>query len=89
MVLDIPKKYVWHFFWQGHLIEFNLETLEKIGHGRGGEKWVHEKITNFQLPECLTDKRDEILADIKEALLCYKDGGVYATASAYHLTLDI
>ena len=83
------KKRVWHFFWRGHLIELSFEILGRSGSGRGSELWVHKKITNFQLPEALIDKQDEILADLNEALLCYKDGGIYATASVYHLTLDI
>ena len=81
------KNRIWNFFWNGTLIEIKIEILSSGGE-RGALCWAHKKIHDFQLPHTLESNREEILSDLKEALTAYKDGGVFATAATYNLTLD-
>jgi hypothetical protein len=78
----------WTFYWHGELIVFELDNIGsnvKIE----GEKYGHKRIWGIKIPAHLETKRDEILTDLKEALMAYKTAGVYSTVTIYHLTLDI
>ena len=55
----------------------------------GGKRCGHKKLRSIAMPNHLEASYDEILADLKEALTAYKDGGVFATATDYNLILDI
>lgn len=78
----------WTFYWHGELMRVDLDIVE-AGGKRGEACWSHKKIRGIQIPQHLEDRRSEILSDLKEALTAYKDGGVFATATTYTLTLDI
>lgn len=78
----------WTFYWHGELLIVKLDMV-KAGGKRGEACWAHKKIRGIELPQQLEGKRAEILNDLKEALTAYKDGGVFATATTYTLTLDI
>ncbi len=78
----------WTFYWHGELLRVEIDAVE-AGGDRGGYCWSHKKIRGLQIPHNLEGRRNEILNNLKEALLAYKDGGVFATATAYTLTLDI
>ena len=41
------------------------------------------------LPAEYASKRSQILSDLQEALLAYKDGGVYSSTTTYELMLVI
>jgi len=41
------------------------------------------------LPERLESQKAQIFKDLEEALLAYKDGGVFATATSYELFLEL
>lgn len=78
----------WSFFWHGEWIYLELTAIEGGGK-RGGPGWSHWKLRSLELPEHLKSQRTEILADLKEALTAYKDGGVFAMCTDYTVTLDI
>ena len=83
----------WTFYWHGELMTVCLENLEAGGQ-RGGAGWSHYKLVDcykkrFFIPEHLLDRRDEIIADLKEALVAYKDGGIYASTTSYSITLTV
>lgn len=69
-----------------------LDLLDGSG-GRGEPGWSHWRLVWLNgsngLPEPLKPHRREILADLKEALLAYKDFGAYSTNTDYSVTLDI
>lgn len=79
---------IWNLFWHGELIEIKIEILASGGE-RNAPCWSHKKIRNIQLPAQLEVRRVEILAGLKEALTTYRDGGVFATATTYTLTLEV
>lgn len=78
----------WTFYWHGELLVVKLDMV-KAGGKRGEACWAHKKIRGIELPQHLEGKRAEILNDLREALTAYKDGGVFATATTYTLTLDL
>jgi hypothetical protein len=77
----------WTFFWHGELLVVELEIVG--GGGKRGEPgWSHWRVRELELPKHLENRRDEILADLKEALTAYKDGGVFSANTTYSVTLD-
>lgn len=78
----------WIFFWDGQPIYLEIEVLD-AGGKPGGAGWVHKKLLTIELPEQLKGQRVEILDDLKEALIAYKDFGIYSVCTDYAVTLDI
>jgi hypothetical protein len=50
---------------------------------------VHWKLRTIELPDQLKGKRAEILADLKDALIAYKDFGIFSVCTDYTVTLDV
>lgn len=70
--------------WKGVLIELELY---KRGHDViGGEGWVEFDLLKIGIPAALEDMRNEILADLKEALSVFGNRGVYALATTTKVT---
>jgi hypothetical protein len=78
----------WHFFWDEQLLTIDLVLLQ-AGGNPGGPCWSKKRILKLPLPPQLEAKRDEIIADLREALVAYKDGGVFSKSTTYTLTLDV
>lgn len=69
------------FYWKGSLIPVRLY---RQGHGvRGGTGCTTWKFAGWWLPEELTLQRDQIIADLKEALIAYKDAGIGSTIAEH------
>ncbi|GHT96930.1 hypothetical protein AGMMS49545_23350 [Betaproteobacteria bacterium] len=92
----------WTFLWKGHLLWMDMENIESRGK-RGEPGFSRKRITQLylmgdqfrqvgwsteRLPSDLATQRDAILKDIYDALLAYKDGGVFASSTTYELTLE-
>jgi hypothetical protein len=78
----------WTFYWGGELIPVELHML--AGGGKRGEPGrTHWKIHHIYIPPHLQNMRNDILKDLKDALLAYKDGGVYSVNTAYSIILDV
>ncbi|MBS0355280.1 MAG: hypothetical protein JSR83_15435 [Proteobacteria bacterium] len=78
----------WTLYWHEDLIVLELENLSTSG-PTGGVCHGHKRVRSIEIPPHLEDKRADILSDLKDALTAYKDGGVYARATEYTLTLDV
>ena len=86
----------WTFFWHGELLWVELEILGTSS-GRNVPSWGRKRVTllcvmgagSNHLPSHLEPQKAQILKDLEEALLAYKDGGVYASATSYELFLEI
>ena len=85
---EFSHESTWVFYWHGVVIVVELENLSTNGVA-GGERSGHKRIRKIDLPSNFKDRRSDILADLKEALIAYKDGGVFATATSYTLDLEI
>lgn len=55
---------------------------------RGGEGWCHYKMLRIDLPEVLKDLCQEVLDDLKAALIAYQDAGVYLATTKHAATFD-
>lgn len=85
---DMENVTKWNFFWNGELLWFEKKVLEASG-GRRAPVWAHIKIRNFNIPSQLEMYREKIYQDLREALLVYRDGGVFDTSTEFTLQLDI
>lgn len=79
---------VWTLFLDGELIEIGLDNLENTG-GPHQPCWAHVKVRYMNLPPQHAHRHDEVIEILREALLAYKDGGVFGTATDFSLTLDV
>jgi len=83
------------FFWKGAL--FHIE-FKRSGGGEktaeGGKGWTHWSWNGMRRPKNPDDQaildahRAEILADIKDALRCYKDAGALSSLNDHTATFD-
>ena len=90
---EYSYKSTWHFYWRGELMTVCLETLSSGGE-RGGHGWSHYKLVDcymkgFFVPDHLLDRRDEIVKDLRDALIEYGDGGIYSSTTSHDTTLTI
>lgn len=89
---DIRNQTTWTLYWRGDLLVLRLDLLDGHG-GRGEPGWSHWLLVRLRgssgLPAHLKAQKEQILDILKEALVAYKDFGVYSTNTDYSVTLDI
>jgi hypothetical protein len=89
---DIRNRTEWTFYWHDEPLTLRLDLLEGSG-GRGEPGWSHWLLVrvngSYGLPSSLKTHKVQFLADLKDALVTYKDFGVYSTNTDYSVTLDI
>jgi hypothetical protein len=78
---------IWHLYWGGEFTVVELQTLKTEG-DPGGSRHGYKKIVQIDIPVSIENKREAIMRDLFDALVAYKDGGVFATAQEYELTLE-
>lgn len=78
----------WTFFWKGQLIEIEIATIEARG-GPGEDCWAHKRVTKIVFPSNSKLSLDDVARDLEDALLAYKDNGVFSVAKKYDLMLEI
>jgi hypothetical protein len=76
----------WTFYWKGQLLTVQLETISVTA--RGGHQREHERLVSLQLPAHLEQQREQVVADLIDALTAYKSFGVHSSFTSYALTLD-
>lgn len=85
---DMENVTKWNFFWRGELLWFDKRVLEATGKRRG-PVWAHIQIKNFEIPAQLEAHRNQIYQDLHEAILAYRDGGVFDASTEFSMQLDI
>ena len=89
---EIRNQTIWTFYRDGEALTLRLDLLEGRG-GRGERGWSHWKLVwlngSHGFPSNLKPKKEEILADLKEALVTYKDFGMYSSNTSYSVALDV
>lgn len=91
---EASHKSTWTFYWGGELMAVCLETVDAGSDGtRNGRGWVRYQLVDcylkgFFIPSHLLDRRDEIIADLREALTARK-GGINSAKETYETTLAI
>lgn len=82
------SRLTWTLYWKGSLIRVETETI-KIDRGASGQRHAHKRVRRIDIPDEVAEQRVQIVSALREALLAYKDGGVFSTSTHYTLTLDI
>ena len=90
---EIRNQTKWSFFWREELLTLRLDSITGGG-GRGMPGWSHWKLVMVNgsdgLPIHLKDKKDDFIADLKQALTAYQGAGVYSAAyTSYNVVLEI
>jgi hypothetical protein len=88
-----------YFYWQGHAIFLRVHV--DGGGKRGGPGWSHYSflrmgrpevhftvIKEILLPDELKQHQAQIIADLKDALIAFKDFGVHSTRTESATTFD-
>ncbi|NKI93551.1 hypothetical protein [Rhizobacter sp. SG703] len=73
----------WTLFRHGDLVAVELELQGTTG-GVAQASSAYIKVRRTDLPEHLQALRSDVLADFREALVAYGDGGVFNTATSFH-----
>jgi hypothetical protein len=85
----VPGQINWAYSWYGYLLDVLLETIDSGGDFRGGNGWEHKRILHISgLTQELQDKREQIIGDLREALVSYRGLGVLSTKTSYEVILD-
>jgi len=84
----------WIFYWRDKLIYLELVILESRGkpNDKGYIHWKLMKLERFEYQGYdgwLIMKFSDIISDIKDALLCYKDFGIYSVCTEFSFDLEI
>lgn len=89
---EVSNQMKWSFYWQGELLTLRLDLMDGGG-ARGEPGWSHWKLVMINgsqgLPEYLRTKRPQFIADLKEALIAYKDFGAYSSNTEYSIVFEI
>lgn len=94
---EFSRESGWVFFWHGNLIWVELLIVGASSGDKNSPGWARRRVTRLclvgdgrdHLPEALVSHREEILHDLYEALLAFKDGGVYSITTSYELFLEV
>lgn len=73
-------------YFKGVLILVKVDV--EGGGKRGGEQWSHYKMRQIDIPDEVKPQQEEIISALKDALIAYKGGGVYASATNHTVTFD-
>lgn len=85
-----PGEANWAFYWRGHLLDIRLRALSVGVDPDGKHGWEHRKVLEINgLSEEVARKRDDILADLKEALTAHQGMGIYSKLTSYEVELDV
>jgi hypothetical protein len=82
---------LWTFYWRGTPLTLRLDLLHATGK-RGGAAWSHWRLVRLNgtngLPSTLKLNQQSILDDLRDALLAYKDGGVFSKSAEFSVDFD-
>ena len=85
-------KAIWTFYWKGTPLTLRMDGVDGGG-DRGQPGWTRWCLIHVNgscgLPADLKIHQAEIIEDLKDALLAYKDGGVFSANTDYRIVLDV
>jgi hypothetical protein len=88
---DTRNRTTWSFWRNGELLTLRLDMLDFQGQpgGEGYTRWRLVGVDGADASGAGSDEdRTGMLSDLREALLAYKDGGVFAACTSYDIDLD-
>ncbi len=86
---SIPGQINWAFYWQGHLLDVLLRSIETRGDESISHAWSHEQVLRIDpmTPELLA-QRPQIIADLRDALTANRVFGLLSDFKTYEVILD-
>ena len=85
---DGMYKQTFTFYWRETLLEVRLDLIDGGGEP-GGKGWIKWSLRHLSLPESLAIYREQILADLKDALRTYGGGGTSSAYTECDITLEL
>jgi hypothetical protein len=85
---EMASRSTWTLFRHGDLTVVDLDLVRATG-GMGKPSSSHYKLLRLDMPFHLQSQKDAVLDDLREALTCYGDGGMFSTATSFSLIFDI
>ncbi|WAT15511.1 hypothetical protein [Xanthomonas fragariae] len=90
--IEVRNQTKFSFFWRGELLTLRLDLVHGGG-ARGEPGWSHWKLMWINggkgLPGHIKAYKDQFIAELKEALLEYKDFGVHSKNTDYHIVFEV
>lgn len=83
---DAAGRTLFYFYWKG--CEILADMLVKPHDNRGGEPGSHYSIHDLKVPNEVSVHREQIISDLKDALVVRKDNGILSRADVFHTTFD-
>ncbi|MNK75620.1 hypothetical protein D3C87_951630 [compost metagenome] len=83
---EFATQKIYSFFWKTSLVIVHLD--EHGGGSVGGEGWSDYKMRAIDIPEELAGSKEEIIADLKSALVAFNGGGVYSRRTFTRASFD-
>ena len=81
---EFANRHTYAFYWKGTML---MVVVDIDGGGvRNGAQWRHYTMWRFHLPENLKAHETEIIADLKDAFVAYKVGGVLSNSTKFTAT---
>lgn len=74
------------FYWQGNLYVLRLQ--HSAGGVRGGDGWASYELVTLSPEPADTSDREQLLIDLKEALIAYGAGGVFADMTVTKMSFN-
>jgi hypothetical protein len=85
---EVAHQSTWTLYWHGELIVVDLSLVATSISSDRQSGSARYQLRRLRLPPYLDEQRDEVMSDLRKALLAYKDGGVYAVASSFALVIE-
>lgn len=86
---EFSHEMVWTFFWHGKTYTLRMDILDTKGrpHEPGWSQWSLIRVNANDALNGIPEPREQFIADLKEALLTYKDGGYFSRSTDYSVDL--
>ena len=85
---EVAHQSTWTLYWHGELIVVDLLLVATSISSDRQSGSARYQLRRLRLPPYLDEQRDEVMSDLRKALLACKDGGVYAVASSFALVIE-
>lgn len=79
----------WTFYWRERAYTLRMDILDTTGRPNepGWSRWSLLRVNATDAPAGIPGPADEFVADLKDALLAYKDGGFFSRSTDYSIEL--
>jgi hypothetical protein len=84
----VAHQSTWTLFWHGELVVADLSLVDITSSRNGKHGSVCYRLRRLRLPPYLEAQRKKMISDLREALVVYRNEGVYAVASSSVVVIE-